>query len=77
MKENINMYEVWNGYVGYGHIRSYVVARSEEEAIELARPGFYKQAKKSRRYPDEYYTNLNAEMLGRNVQGGFASEPSD
>lgn len=77
MKKNINLYEVWNGYVGEGHVRSYVVAHSKEHAIQLARPGFYKQAKENNLYPEAYYTNLNAELLGANIQNGFASEPSD
>lgn len=76
MKEDINLYEVFNGYMRFEYYTSYVVARSEEEALELARPLFYAEAIKDG-YPEKFYQELRVELLGKNVSNGFATRIED
>lgn len=76
MESDINLYAVYNGYMRFEYYISYVVARSEEQAIELAKPLFYAEAKKDK-YPEKFYQELRVELLGKNVSNGFATRIED
>lgn len=77
----MKLYEVRNGYTGESYVRCYVVAQTEERAIELAREKYKEEAHKIgllgvRLFPDNFYTDLEAEeLLDVSIEG--ATDLSD
>lgn len=70
----MKLYEVTNGYLGFSYVRCYVIAESEERAVEIAREK-YKAA--SIGYKDAYYNNLTAEVMCENTSEEYASNIMD
>lgn len=57
----MNLYRVFNGYIGFVSVNVLIVAANEERALELAREKFKEQ---SSSYGENYYSNLEAKLLG-------------
>lgn len=68
----INLYKVYNGYVGNCAVYSLVTAIDESRAIELARP-VYKRSDKR----EMYSSNLRAEIVFTDCGIEQCSEPDD
>lgn len=58
-EEVMQLFKVYNGFVGFSDTRCYVVAETEGRALELAREKFEAEN------PDYegYYTDLSAEVI--------------
>lgn len=74
----MKLYEVTNGYVGFGIVKVLVIAKNEETAIKLARQKFKDEVKKQPRFYDEdYYNNLQAKCICNNVNEEWVGEIQD
>lgn len=82
----MNLYRVWNGWVGAGAIRVLVVASDEDRARELATDRFRERAEAMNRMtarPDEsmigesYWTDLDVEVLTEGLDEEWAGEVSE
>ncbi len=67
---NMKLWIVYNGFLGFGSCKVYVIAETEKRAIEMARDVYKKEVEKMRLnqklydyYKKRYYTNLKAELL--------------
>lgn len=70
----MKLYEVNNGYVGFGVVKCFVIAENEDRAIEIAR---HKYKAQSKYYNKDYYLNLTATCLCDNTSNEFVSEILD
>jgi len=77
----MKLYEVRNGYAGESYVRCYVVAQTEERAIDLARVKYQEEANiigslGAPIFDETFYNNLEAEeVLDVSVEG--ATDLSD
>ena len=74
----MKLYEVTNGYIGFGVVKVLVIAKDEKTAIKLARQKFKEQVKKQPRlYDENYYNVLQAKCICNNVNEEWISEIQD
>lgn len=74
----MKLYEVTNGYIGFGVVKVLAIAKDKEAAIKLARRRFKEQAKKCPRlYDEDYYNDLQAKCICDNVNEEWVSEIRD
>lgn len=69
----MNLYRVYNGFMGFDAIHALACAKTEQEAVELARPMFAKAQ------PDNpsYSANLTAELVLSDTSKAQCSEIDD
>lgn len=70
----MKLFEVNNGYVGFGVVKCFVIAENEDRAIEIAR---HKYKAQSKCYGEHYYLNLTATCLCDDTSKEFVSEITD
>lgn len=71
----MKLYEITNGYIGFGVVKVLAIAKDKETAVKLARQKFKEQAKKQPRLYDENYSNnLQAKCICDNVNEEWVSE---
>ena len=77
----MKLYEVCNGFIGNSSVKVFVIADTEEKALEIARDKFLKEASEiiygKPRYPSSYYENLTAKCLCEDVSLEWSSEVRD
>lgn len=81
----MNLYEVTNGYNGNSYIRCYAWAKDENQALELARKSFKKEAEVEPtlqfpslfRFSPPYWKRLRIRLLFSQENSPFVSEPCD
>ena len=70
----MKLFEVDNGYIGFGVVKCFVIAENEDRAIEIAR---HKYKAQSKCYGEHYYLNLTATCLCDDTSKEFVSEITD
>ena len=70
----MKLFEVENGYIGFGVVKCFVIAENEDRAIEIAR---HKYKAQSKCYGEHYYLNLTATCLCDDTSKEFVSEITD
>ena len=71
----MKLYEVTNGYIGFGVVKVLAIAKDKEAAIKLARRKFKEHVKKHPGlYDEDYYNNLQAKCICDNVNEEWVSE---
>lgn len=74
----MKLYEVFNGYTGFGAVSCIVVAKDEERAKELASGWFKKEALdcngEKYLYSESFWTNLKTECLSEDTSNESVSE---
>lgn len=70
----VNLYEIYNGFVGEASVRCLIVAENEKRAIELSRPEFEKE---DARYKGRYSKNLEARLLFQDLTIEHTGEVND
>lgn len=69
----MRLYEVTNGYIGESYVRCLVVAKSSEEALELAGPKFKARANGR----DSFTRDLHVGCICDDVTQPWAGEVTD
>jgi len=88
----MNLYNIYNGYQGDGPVHVIVIAESEQQAKELASEAFKKNALREKVvspfdtpfikeqyyiYPENYWTDLEVDLLYHINDESFVSEIFD
>ncbi|GIO63567.1 hypothetical protein [Paenibacillus cineris] len=70
----MKLYQVYNGYNGYGPVHVTVIANNEEEAKALAST---KLKENGTRYSESYWLNLEVVLLSDDTSVPFVSNIED
>lgn len=70
----MKLYRAENGYCGNGNVHCYVIASNDKRAIELATESFKNN---SEGYDEDYYKNINVEIVFDDTSIECHSEPTD
>ena len=82
----MKLWEVTNGFMGNGYLSVLIIARTKKRALELAGDAFKKDADNGGlnlsysdkpRYPESYWTNLEAELLCGDVNNEYVGYITD